>query len=472
MGVTDLIASLQRIAPDAFRPHHVRTVGEDVAAFDGHGKLHQILNIGEQTLETYFLVMFRELIEWMALPARDPAVTRRGAFVMDHKDRITRRKEREHKSRAAAAEAKLKRARAQAAEGKVPAYTEFPENFRFLDPPSEGMPPPPTKLDRTKLPHFGQDAEYDRATGTDWVRYYGPWIDAQPHAKRALLEYFEACAKESLVPPPGTVLTFDFAFGHAFHLHPDGRVEPCESAPHGEGELNMVHWVHRVLRAGGGAAHPRDVWLCTDDTDIVPLVAVSSLPPDLRVWWRVKNRKPGEAHVLAADLGQLYRVLAERYSITPERLVWMCALHGQDFAEKKNYTPGIGHETQLMYMLEAFASPVPPRTLQQLVGYVQWRCREDGGVRKAKAASSATLVVVAASDDAAFVDALPPRPKVQRTVTMEHVDAPPPTLNRARVPRRADRSEATLSRAALDDAAFLLKYWRSAVADAPYVEAA
>ncbi len=469
MGVTDLIASLERIAPDAFWPHYVRTVGEDVAAFDGHGKLHQILNIGEQTLETLFLVNFREVIEWMALPARDPSVTRRGVFVMDHKDRITRRKEREHKSRAAAADAKLKRAHSQAAEGKLPAYTKFPENFRFLDPPSEGMPPPPTKIDRTKAPRFDQSAEYDRLTGTDWVRYYGPWIDAQPHAKRALLEYFEACVKESLVPPPGVVLTFDFAFGHAFHLHPDGRVEPCESAPHGEGELNMVHWVHRVLRATP-AAPPRDVWLCTDDTDIVPLVAVSGLPRDgLRLWWRVKNRKPGERHVVAADLGHLYRVLQERYSMGAEQLVWLCALHGQDFAEKKNYTPGIGHETQLMYMLEAFASPRPPRTLQQLVGYVQWRCKEDGGVRKAKARSAETLVV--ASSDVPLTDALPSPPsKAQRTVVMTYVSSTPPTLNRARVPPRADLASAPLSTEAIDDAAFLLKYWRSAADDAPYVD--
>lgn len=467
MGVTDLIASLERIAPDAFETRHVRAVAEDVAAFDGHGKLHQILNIGEQTLKTLFLINFRELIDWLDLPPRDPSVLRRGIFVMDHKDRITRRKEREHKSRQAQAEAKLKREHSNAASGKAPPYTEFKPGFRFLDPPAEGMAPPPTKIDRTEAPRFGDDATYDARTGTDWVRYYGPWIDAQPHAKRALLEYFEACVKDSLVPPPGTLLTFDFAFGHAFHLHSDGRVEPIESAPHGEGELNMVHWVHRVLRIA--SPPPRDVWLCTDDTDIVPLVAVSGLPLDrVNVWWRVKCPKAGERHVRAVDLGRLYRVLAERYRIGPEQLVQMCALHGQDFAEKKNYTPNIGHEPQLMYMLEAFASPRPPRTLQQLVGYVQWRYKEDGGRNKAKKRSGETLVraqVVAASEDVRH-NALPSR--AAHEVVMADELPPPPVLNRDRVPPRADLAEATLSAVALDDAAFLLKYWRSAVTDTPY----
>ena len=453
MGVTDLIASLERIAPDAFETRHVRAVAEDVAAFDGHGKLHQILNIGEQTLKTLFLINFRELIDWLDLPPRDPSVLRRGIFVMDHKDRITRRKEREHKSRQAQAEAKLKREHSNAASGKAPPYTEFKPGFRFLDPPAEGMAPPPTKIDRTEAPRFGDDATYDARTGTDWVRYYGPWIDAQPHAKRALLEYFEACVKDSLVPPPGTLLTFDFAFGHAFHLHSDGRVEPIESA--------------RTARASS-------TW-CTGCTACCAsrrlrhaTCGCAPTTPTLCRWWRSRAcprpgecggassvPKAGERHVRAVDLGRLYRVLAERYRIGPEQLVQMRALHGQDFAEKKNYTPNIGHEPQLMYMLEAFASPRPPRTLQQLVGYVQWRYKEDGGRNKAKKRSGETLCPCPGGGRVGRCT--PQRAAVARGARggRGRRAAPPPVLNRDRVPPRATWLKPP-SAVALDDAAFLL----------------
>jgi hypothetical protein len=404
MGVDKLIPWLEAKGKEAgvqlVRPDFKETV-PNLYILDGAGALQRALHQDDVSAARMFSIFMSDAERWCATVRLATHMEFTLVIVMDKPQHVSATKAEEQAER----RARLNR-EAEAAKS-AGTYIHFPPDFEFhdeVDPLGAMVEPAAQRL------------------------YNGLSIRHQPHATRALINYFEDRLRTHPLPD-NVALCVDFHDGRAFRRVPDelsdgpayGRhrpravsylCTPYESQSLGEGEIACVYYAVQLARPGDVVAFR------TDDTDIVPIAysAASTVFDAKGIPLQWVYRKGQDDWF---DLTAVFKVLRTQLHMTPELFVYYCAFRGCDHVNKK----AVSDRLKTVYVEEKFVefgmamealaaeakSPadLPPIDVEELIAFVNPK------LSNRDAAYALALGSVSAAATVATAD---PAPKKRRLV--------------------------------------------------------
>jgi len=319
MGIKNLKKVLKDACPEAFGKKD--EVLPDVMLFEGAGMFRRALCADIGTRDDYCAAFLRDLRFFFSKTKKEPQREFVAVVVMDKWHHTPPQKAREQAARRAGEATRI------ATERAAGNYTDFPK----------------------EAPLGPLEAKDDA------VAYRSFDILTQPHARHALLQYFETRMKAMLVPP-NTRLIVDLTESHsqefpdlcksnAFEVRCEyqnhqtgsgaciGHIRPLPKIKvFGEAEVALAYYLTAFAYE-----KPALVGVRVDDTDVVPLLyAVRPLHPQTRLHWYDGH---SDGYI---DLSVLYTALMRKYLLSPQLLIYFCAAMGCDYAKKNTITHNVG----------------------------------------------------------------------------------------------------------------------------------